>query len=62
MKKNNELKIIIITTVTFGVLGRLLVRVPYMACFGEVISTSSIYGIWRLFKWFFYIGNIMVGL
>ena len=37
MKKNNELLIIIITTVTFGVLGRLLVRIPYMA-FGDFSS------------------------
>lgn len=34
MKKNNELLIIIITTVTFGILGRLLVRTPYMV-FGD---------------------------
>ena len=37
MKKNNELLIIIITTITFGVLGRLLVRIPYMA-FGDFSS------------------------
>ena len=35
MKKNNELLIIIITTVTFGILGRLLVRTPYMV-FGDL--------------------------
>lgn len=35
MKKTNELLIIIITTVTFGVLGRLLVRTPYMV-FGDI--------------------------
>ena len=41
MKKNNELLIIIITTVTFGVLGRLLVRIPYMA-FGDFSSVFFI--------------------
>ena len=41
MKKNNELLIIIITTVTFGVLGRLLVRIPYMA-FGDFSSAFFI--------------------
>lgn len=40
-EKNNELLIIIITTVTFGVLGRLLVRTPYMA-FGDFSSAFFI--------------------
>ena len=48
MKKNNELLIIIITTVTFGILGRLLVRTPYMV-FGDLsggffISTALWWG------------------
>ena len=47
-QRKNELAVVIIATVVFGMLGRLLVRTPYMV-FGDFSSVFLILHIFTLF-------------